>query len=396
VSALVGLCVFVAAVLGCGRINYDVSAMPPPPEVVLDGVAPGDRFGRAVAVRTNTALVGAPEALGLRGNAYAYRLDDGVWRVEEVVSASDGMPEDGFGGFVALSGDLAVLGADGSDDFGMSSGAAYVFRHEGSAWRELAKLTEPETRDFDYLGQTVSISGRRILVGCRYCSQLGESAGAAYLYEYDGTTLSPPTVLLASDGRVGDQFGVYVAISGEVAVVSKTADATQGSLYVYRHDGVRWNEEAILVAGDSGPMDELGVGVAMDGDRILAGAFRKDSATGAAYVFRRDGARWVEEQKLVASDAAPDSWFGRNVAISGDIALVGAPHRNGESGAAYVFRYDGARWVESKQLLADVPTPGDQFGYTVSVYGSTAGVGCPFDDENGVDSGAVYFYDLSQ
>jgi len=97
----------------------------------------------------------------------------------------------------------------------------------------------------------------------------------------------------------------------------------------------------------------------------------------------------------VVVDARP-LWFGRDVAISGNLVAVGAPHENGNTGAAYVFRYDGSRWVEERKLLADVPTSEDQFGYTVSVSGTIVGVGCPFDDDNGVDSGTVYFYDLGR
>ena len=47
---------------------------------------------------------------------------------------------------------------------------------------------------------------------------------------------------------------------------------------------------------------------------------------GAAYIYRYDAARlqWIEEAKLVASDAEPEDPFGARVTIPGDLALVGS------------------------------------------------------------------------
>lgn len=50
------------------------------------------------------------------------------------------------------------------------------------------------------------------------------------------------------------------------------------------------------------------------------------SASGSAYIFRRDDSSWVEEQKILASDGAPSDLFGWSVSISGDYAIVGVPN----------------------------------------------------------------------
>ena len=81
------------------------------------------------------------------------------------------------------------------------------------------------------------------------------------------------------------------------------------------------------------------------------------TASGSAYVFRHDGTQWVEETKLLASDGAAYDWFGRSVAISGDIALIGADGDD-VSGSAYVFErancpadFDGDGDVDTADLL---------------------------------------------
>ena len=61
-----------------------------------------------------------------------------------------------------------------------------------------------------------------------------------------------------------------------------------------------------------------------------------------------------EDFKLLASDGVASDWFGWSVSISGDMALIGAQgdDDNGtNSGAAYVYRFDGSQWIEEAKLL---------------------------------------------
>lgn len=73
--------------------------------------------------------------------------------------ASDGAAADCFGKVGSVSGDLAVIGAEQDDDNGNSSGSAYVFWFDGSAWLEEAKLTACDGAASDLFGCSVSISG---------------------------------------------------------------------------------------------------------------------------------------------------------------------------------------------------------------------------------------------
>jgi hypothetical protein len=107
-----------------------------------------------------------------------------------------------------------------------------------------------------------------------------------------------------------------------------------------------------------------------------------------------------EDFKLLASDGASDDRFGQSVSISSDgtTAIVGArdDDDNGlESGSAYIYELVGGIWQETK-LLASDGASGDWFGYTVSISsdGTTAIVGALLDDDNGTDSGSAYIYSL--
>ena len=101
---------------------------------------------------------------------------------------------------------------------------------------------------------------------------------------------------------------------------------------------------AKLTASDAGVNYQFGRSVAISGDTAVVGAWLEDAGftgTGAAYLFRRDegGAdNWGEVTKLTASDAEARDFFGIDVAVSGDTAVVGAANEGvGGKGAAYVF-----------------------------------------------------------
>ena len=100
-----------------------------------------------------------------------------------------------------------------------------------------------------------------------------------------------------------------------------------------------YQEVAKLTAADAAADDRFGHRVAMDGDTVVVGAYRKDGQTGAAYVFRTSdgGASYGQVVKLTASDAAGGDWFGYPVAIANGTIVVGAIGA-GTGGAAYVFR----------------------------------------------------------
>jgi hypothetical protein len=65
-----------------------------------------------------------------------------VHATEVKITASDGAAYDYFGVSVAISGDYAVAGAHCDDDAGMDSGSAYIFKRDGTAWTEQAKIAK--------------------------------------------------------------------------------------------------------------------------------------------------------------------------------------------------------------------------------------------------------------
>jgi hypothetical protein len=133
---------------------------------------------------------------------------------------------------------------------------------------------------------------------------------------------------------------------------------------------------------------------------VVVGAHRNDDAgtdSGSAYIFKRDGDAWNEQAKITASDGAADDNFGRNVAISGEYVVVGA-HGNDDagsaSGSAYIFKRNETGWTEQAKITASDGAANDYFGGSVAISGDLAVVGANGDDDAGSYSGSAYIYDI--
>ncbi|MDY7107671.1 MAG: FG-GAP repeat protein [Planctomycetota bacterium] len=271
--------------------------------------------------------------------------------------ASDGAVDDLFGFSVAVDGDVAIVGAVSDDDPepgnpGCNAGAAYIFRFDGQGWVQEAKL-------------------------------------------------------VASDAACGDQYGVSVGISGDVAVVGAHWDLHapgdgssdgEGAAYVYRFDGAQWIEDAKLTAFDAAPGDAYGNAVAIEGDVIVIGAdHRYSNQLGRAYVYRHDGADWIDDGVLTPWEGAGDGCFGyQGLDINGDVIIVGDWNQTDAwaRGRAYIFRHDGAAWQEEAVLTASDAEYNDRFGIDVSVAGDMVVVGAYFEDEAGDNCGAAYLFEF--
>jgi len=216
------------------------------------------------------------------------------------------------------------------------------------------------------------------------------------------TYAATETKLLPSDGATYDYFGVSVSVSGNVALVGAKDDddkgANSGSAYVFRWNGSSWVQEQKLLPSDGAASDYFGTSVSISGDVALVGADWDDDKggnSGSAYVFRWNGSSWVEEDKLLASDGVSGDWFGGSVSIDGNVALVGAQGNDDNdynSGSAYVFRWNGSDWVEEQKLLSSDGAVFDFFGESVSISGNVALVGAVEDDDNGDESGSAYVF----
>jgi len=380
------------------------------PKKTASDRAHNDAFGRSVAISGDYAIVGSPnknadEGLDIQtGAAYIFHRVGDIWTQQAKLRASDGSSHDIFGTVVAISGDYAVVGAPEYEVGPDINGAAYVFKRDGATWTEQAILTVTPGDGSSGYGSSVAISGETIVVGAWQIDSAGPSAGAAYVFQLTGDTWTEAAVLTASDGAENDAFGYAVAVHEDSILVGAPFDpydltegTKPGAAYVFHRAEGAWSEQAKLTASDGAALDRFGSAVAISSGHALVGSpFDDDGAdrTGSAYVFSRNGSDWVEQAKLLASDAERWDIFGMAVALSGDTAIVGSrldDDLGDDSGSAYVYRLLGDAWTEHEKLVATDGAAGDWFGYSVAVSDEFYLVGAPGDDGVGFDSGASYF-----
>ncbi len=428
-ATTLGMTTTIVGLLGVGTASATAQCLANElAKVTASDAAHGDHFGESVSISPDgigVALIGAhadDDAGILSGSAYVYRFDPerSEWIEEQKLVASDAATGDRFGTSVSIRGDVSVIGAPLDDDACednpfCGSGSAYVFRYNGSSWIEDQKLLASDAYIGDAFGWAVAIEGDVIVIGASHSNGAGQSSGSAYVFRFDPDTSNwvQEAKLRASDAAAWDQFGFAVSISGDVVLIGapfeEDVPSDSGSAYVFVKPEGGWvdmTETAKLTASDAAAFDKFGISVSISGGVALIGAWKDNDAgsqSGSAYVFRYDSERslWVQEQKLVGSDLDEGDGFGFAVALSDNVALIGARgHDDGGfgSGSAYVFRFDGSTWTEDAKLLASDPAAIDGFGFAVAISADgQAVIGALQDDDAcpgnpDCNSGSAYIF----
>ena len=363
----------------------------------------GDEVGASVAISGDLVAIGVPGSFSNAGSVALFAIVDDDAEFVALLRQDDPDPGDrmagavGFGdpGALAMDGTRIVVGAPRDDENGSDRGAAYIFELVDGAWMQAAKLLGSGEEFF--FGKGADIDGDRAVVAEHY---------NAYVFDrIDGTwtqtaVLSGPAVT----------FGDSVAVSGNrVLVGAHTTDLAgnaSGAAYLFEEVDGAWGEPVVLLPDGAGEDDHFGTAVDLDGDRAVIGAGKDDtihgSDGGAAYVYEYEDGAWVEKATLVPEEGDPGASFGNDVAFDGDLVVGGAPLQDGPgiaAGGAYAFAPapdDGADTWE--QIFALEPDPylngGDHFGIAVAVNGGRAVVGVPELAEEFYFGGAVQLYHL--
>ena len=377
-------------------------------KLTASDASPGDEFAYSMAADGEVAVVGAisgdREGVPNSGSAYVLRRTGIEWAQETELTATDGVAGDEFGVSVAIHQDLIVVGARDDSEVANDAGAAYVFRRSAGVWEEEDKLIALDPASFDHFGTTVAVQNDVAVVGSPDDDDDGSRSGSVYVFRYNGVDWDQEQKLTAADAGAMDRFGWSVAIDGNTILIGALQDDDvfndSGSAYVFVYNGAVWEQQAKLNPTDPAAIAQFGRSVSIDADGALVGAWQDDDTgffTGSAYVFRRSGTVWAQEDKIVADDAADFRWFGYAVSLRGDVALVGAfgdGDGGSEAGAAYLFRRDGSDWPQDSKLTAGDPAANDRLGWSAALTADAALVGAYHDDDGGGDSGSVYVFGI--
>jgi len=320
--------------------------------------AAGDQFGSAVSISGDNAIVGADRNDyngSWSGAAYVFQRTNTGWIQRDMLVPSDGRTGDRFGCAVSISGNYAIIGAYWDDDKGTSSGSAYIFRQDVTDWVQEAKLTASDGSNDDWFGYAVSISGNYAIVGSVLDNDNGTNRGSAYIFRRDGLNWIQQSKLVAEDGQAGDEFGGSVCLKGNYAVIGAIGNddigEDAGAAYIFERQGNDWIQQARLIPFDGAGGDHFGNSVSIDGNyAVVAAHLDADmgAESGSAYIFKREGQNWAQQAKLTAPDGNQNDFFGQGVSIDSSYVIIGAPYDDdsgNNSGSVYVFRRIGTMWM---------------------------------------------------
>ena len=315
-----------------------------------------DKVGYSVSMSGNYAIISAWGYQSNKGRAHIYELSNGTWTEIQQITASDGYSQAKFSRTVAISGNYAIISQPGGTN---TQGCVYIFELSNGTWTEKQKLKATDSVNGDEFGYSVAINGNYAIVGCRSRSSFTGSAYIFELSNGNWGTAVPGETYRTETQKIapselasGDQFGFSVAISGSNALVSSVANddsgTRTGSAYIFENSNGTWTEKQKLLASDKAGGDNFGHFVSIDGNNAIIGS-RGDSEagsfTGAAYLFQFSNDTWSETKKFLASDKAERDFFGSSVAINGSYAFVGSPDEDNSGktnpGAAYIFSVSG-------------------------------------------------------
>jgi hypothetical protein len=363
----------------------------------------GDRFGNSVALSDNLALIGSSSdddnRLVDEGSAFVFTRHSDVWYAAAKLAASDGAAYDGFGSAVAISEDVAVVGAS-ECDIGANTdvGAVYVFRAVGSAWVQSQKLVPADGGSSDErFGTALALDGDTLAVGAR---------GVVRVFVRSGELWSEQEKLTPPPEAQQTGFG-SVALSGDTLLVGSSRDAVgsefeQGAVHVYTRAVTNWHLQDSLFAADGRAQDRFGTTVALSDDTAVIGTASTLEAgrrADSAYVFFRSDGVFTQQAKLNPSDQLVTDGFGLSAAVQGDFAVVGAPFHehsgtNANHGSAYLFGRSGSTWTQLWEILARDRQNNDHFGSALALTGTSVLIGAPNDDVPFSANGSGYIFDI--
>lgn len=392
-------------------------------------------FGTSSAISRDTIVIGSP----LRdipavdaGRVYVHERSSGFgapWGQVAALSGSDTLAGDQFGQSVAIDGNVMVVGAPNVDLAQSNVGSVYVFRRDpnnANAWLQAAKIVPPafNTNGNDNFGTAVALQGDTLLVGAPGANLTGAPrSGRVFAFRMTGGnpatwTLAQTIVALdnRASGLINDNefFGAAIAIEGNTAVIGAhganragtSAQWNFGAAYIQTRPNATgaWTEiKRLDEFADTEVKAYSGFGYSVDisVDTVVVGVHATTAPFGVvkpgrARIYDRNAGganQWGFVHEAVPSDSLVSTHFGRSVAISNNLLLVGSP--GGSEGSTdlrgfveVVRRTPGEvpAWVTIDRVTQSSPATADRYGNSVAIDGFSGVAGANNDGANALNA----------
>lgn len=379
----------------------------------IDGEAPGDLFGRAVALSADgkRMAVGAPFNDGSgseQGHVRVYREKAGVWtQIGNDIDGEGNGDRSGWSVSLSANGDRLAIGAILNDGSSINSGHVRIYEENNGTWTQIGQDIDGEG-SLDRSGFSVSIStdGLRVAIGAIYNSGNGYNAGHVRIYEDSSGVWKQ--VGNAIEGELdGDECGRSVSLSAygqRVAVGALYNDGnglSSGHARVFEHINGVWTQVGNDIDGKD-IKDESGwyVSLSANGRRVAVGSRYGDSPTevdvGHVRVFEEAGGSWSQVGNDI-SGASASSAGVVSFAGNGKRLVVGAPFNSeagSDAGKTSIYDEVGGTWLRSgSDLFGEASEDRSGWAVALSFNGERIAVGAIYNSANGMNAGHVRVFE---
>ncbi|MEM9301248.1 MAG: carboxypeptidase regulatory-like domain-containing protein [Pseudomonadota bacterium] len=365
------------------------------PVIVVDGT--GVELGAVATAADGSYAVGELPA----GDLFVFVDGDGRGFFSEIYDGGDGVACDAAdcAGVAPVAGLPVAVVNDSTTpdiDFALDPGG---------------DLTGVTVAELDQLGAAVALCGARAALGVPGDDEAAENAGAVLVYHRSGSGYTFFEKLLPStddpDGVAGLQYGFSLDCSGDTlligapggGVIAKGGSGGKPSAFVMQmagdNSGFQQLQQLIgqnLGMGESG--GAFGASVAVSGNTMAVGAPASDLAT--VLTLGGGASPWQQATVLSDPEAQQGAAFGSSVDVADNgLIAVGSPNQTDDngltSGVAQMFSDIAGteNWSQVGKITNTNPQPGDAFGTSVSLEGTTLAVGAPGDDDAGENAGSA-------
>ncbi len=284
-----------------------------------------------------------------------------------------------FGNAMVVGDGIALIGEPTG-----GAGKIHHFQRGPGGWSSQGTLAIPAGLSTGArLGQSLALAGDFLLAGAQLA---GDSTnGALVIYRRSGGGWEAGQVLNGEVSR--GQLGTSIAVAGDLAFVGAPGSRPGGRVHIYRRSGSEWVAAGTIAPDQPVNNERFGMALAASGDLLAVGAPARDGQRGAVYLFRRDSnGEYRQEAILSAAEAGAsvNSGVGNAVAIMGDRVYGGGPNAGGFAGTVIEFTRTSTGWGASRTFgAAEGAGAGARFGAALAAGDRELWIGASGDSRTG-------------
>jgi len=305
-------------------------------------------------------------------------------------------PGDAFGHSMVHDETALLVGAPFTDSAGVAdTGMVHVYVNNQGDWDPAFTLSQPTPYNNALFGRSVALQDGHAYVAGRQLNQNGFLTGVVHVYDRSLTPWPLVQTLIINDDHPDDGFGQSIAVEDDVLVITgMVAPDLRNVAHIYERNNGLW--QWVDAVRDARSPNTFGQGLVVSDGRIIIGS-PDLNFQGSVYVFEKTGQNYQLVQELRELNTISLGRFGYDVSAHGNRLLVGMPRFNGTGiysfeGRAFLYEHNGSEYVLQDELSPHDIKPQDYFGYQVHLSADQAVISAVFDDDDGIDSGSIYVF----